>query len=237
VWSLVLPDDRREVIVLRRGRATAATSDRDGRELSRKLARLASTEGLRAHFDGGVSAYPPGAGARYHCLARWARGHLENQLDAPRARLLAMELAGMRLCIEPGLEPDDELCDATDRRILEAMKAPRRLDQIWPLAHAPRFRLLLFVHFLRGVGALRLDGVAAPSPIPPSSERSEAHRVLGVEPSADRTTVKRAYRRLARALHPDLNASLSDERRRALEEKLAVINSAYRRIVGGPPPA
>ena len=48
---------------------------------------------------------------------------------------------------------------------------------------------------------------------------------------ADRETVKRAYRRLARALHPDLHTGTTDERRRQLERKLADVNCAYRRLV------
>ncbi len=45
--------------------------------------------------------------------------------------------------------------------MLVAMSSPRRLDQIWPLARTPRFRLLSFVHFLRAVGALDVEGIVA----------------------------------------------------------------------------
>jgi DnaJ-domain-containing protein 1 len=169
---------------------------------------------------------------RQFALAAWARRHLEGQVDAARARDLVAELAGVRLALRPELAPDPSLCDQTDARILEAMLQPRRLDQIWPLARTPRFRLLTFLHFLRSVGAVSLLGVAAPAPEPRNRKRDGAHRLLGISPDADRATVKRAYRRLARALHPDLNPSADEERRRTLERKLAQITDAYRELRG-----
>jgi curved DNA-binding protein CbpA len=70
------------------------------------------------------------------------------------------------------------------------------------------------------------------APVQPMRESdSEAYRMLGVPAGADRETVKRAYRRLARALHPDLHGAMNEERRRQLERKLAVVNTAYRRLV------
>jgi hypothetical protein len=218
----------RELLVLRRGNLVTADAD-GGRAAAARLERLAALEGAIASFDGGVAAYPPGAGVRALPLAVWVRGHLEAQLDTSRAQRLVAELAGTRIVARPELAPDPEHCDETDRRILAAMAQPRRLDQIWPLARTPRYRLLTFVHFLRAVGALTLVGVAAPSPIV-TREDTDRHRTLGVSPLADRETVKRAYRRLARALHPDLHADADAERRRLLERRLAEVTSAYREL-------
>jgi hypothetical protein len=147
---------------------------------------------------------------------------------------MVQELAGARLALRPELAPELTWCDETDRRILAAMVVPRRLDQIWPLARTARFRLLSFLYFLRAVGALSPLGVSAPV-VARSPVDGDAYRMLGVEAGADRETVKRAYRRLARALHPDLNAEMSEDRRRQLERKLAAINTAYRRLVDGAP--
>jgi DnaJ-domain-containing protein 1 len=115
------------------------------------------------------------------------------------------------------------------------MAQPRRLDQIWPLARTPRFRLLSFVHFLRGVGALDVEGVVAeqsrPTRFPQQpaidSRRVAALRMLGIEDEADLETVKRAYRRLARALHPDLQPEVDAIRKRNLERRFAEITAAY----------
>jgi hypothetical protein len=221
------------VMVLRRGQLIAADADSSaGRATSLRLERLAALDGARYYFDGGVAAYPPGAPLRQYSLAAWARAHLEAQFDAARAQTMVRELAGIRLALRPDLAPELVGCDETDRRILGALAVPRRLDQIGALARTARFRLLSFLYFLRAVGALHLGGVAVPArgarPVD-----DDAYRLLGVPAGADRETVKRAYRRLARALHPDMHAGTSDERRRQLERKLADVNTAYRRLVHG----
>jgi hypothetical protein len=231
------PRARPEVLVLRRGQLITSEADALGRVAAARLARLAAEDGLTASFDGGTAAYPPGAHGRVLSLARWARQHAEAQLDATRAERLVHELAGVRLAVRPEHAPEPSLCDDTDRRILAAMTQPRRLDQIWPLARTPRFRLLAFIHFLRTVGALVMVGIAAEksaphlAPAAPPDPRAQALRLLGVDGDADRDALKRAYRRMARALHPDLHQDLSADRRRELEAKLAQVTAAYQQLV------
>ena len=221
------------VLVLRRGHLIAAEADAPdmSRRTAQRLERLAGLDNARFCFDGGVAAYPPGASLRQYNLAAWARAHLEAQFDAAQAQAMARELAGTRLALRLDLAPELAWCDETDRRIVAAMAVPRRLDQIWPLARTARFRLLSFVYFLRRVGAVTLVGVAVPARNPHASAEEDACRLLGVPSGADRETVKRAYRRLARALHPDMHTGSSDERRRQLERKLADVNCAYRQLV------
>jgi hypothetical protein len=116
--------------------------------------------------------------------------------------------------------------------MLAAMTLPRRLDQIWPLARTPRFRLLAFVHFLRGVDALEVEGVVVERSVMIVDPRREAaRRLLGLDPTADLDAVKRAYRRLARALHPDLQPHLDADRRRALERRFAEVTAAYQTLL------
>jgi DnaJ-domain-containing protein 1 len=218
---------RTELLVLRRGDLISANDESPG-QTTRRLERIASFNAATANFDGGVSAHPPGTKA--FRLSQWARQHIERQIDSGLAKRLVGELAGARLIVRRELVPESRDCDDTDQRILDAMSKPRRLDQIWPLARTPRFRLLTFIHFLRCIGALREVGVAANTSVEP--EHLAAHRVLGVDAAADGHDVKRAYRRLARALHPDLHPNVSDVRRRALERKLADVNSAYRSLLG-----
>jgi DnaJ-domain-containing protein 1 len=237
VLTIQVPRARPEVLVLRRGHLITSEGDALGRVASARLARLASIEGASWSFDGGTQAYPPGAHGRILSLARWARHHVESQLDATRADRLVHELAGVRLAVRAEHVPDASLCDDTDQRILAAMAQPRRLDQIWPLARTPRFRLLAFIHFLRSVGALTMVGIAAEKSGPhvavavPLDPRSAALRLLGVDGDADRDALKRAYRRMARALHPDLHQDLSDDRRRELEAKLAAVTAAYQQLI------
>lgn len=222
VLSLLAPGARPELFVLRRGAAVCGEGELARRTLSARLARLSSEAHLAGAFDGGVTAYPPGA-VHQVALADWARAHLEAQLDTALADRVLGELAGVRLSLRADLAPAPG--DDADRRMLAALAQPRRLDQIWPLARTPRFRLLAFLHFLRSVGALVTEGVVAARPTDP--RRTAAQRLLGVDPGADADSIKRAYRRLARALHPDLQPDASLERRRALERRFAEVTAAY----------
>lgn len=220
---------RAEIFVLRRGHAIVAGDEHAKKALVSRLVRL-SSEDLRVVFEGGVAAYPPGAQQQV-ALASWARQHLEQQLDGTLAESLVQQLAGARLALRPELAP--EAVDEADRRMLMAMAMPRRLDQIWPLARTPRFRLLAFIHFLRSVEALELCGVAA-EPIAPARadhHRQAALRLLGVDAHADTDAVKRAYRKLARTLHPDLQPGIDGDRKRLLERRFAEVTAAYEALI------
>ncbi|WP_353815471.1 J domain-containing protein [Agromyces sp. SYSU T00266] len=56
----------------------------------------------------------------------------------------------------------------------------------------------------------------------------EAARVLGVEPDADRAELDRAYRRLARELHPDRFAGAPESEVRAASARFVEVGRAYR---------
>ena len=227
---------RGEVFVLRRGHAVVGEGELARKALAARLARLAAHHDLEVVFEGGVTAVIPPGASHGVSLAGWARAHLEQQLDGSLAEALVRQLAGVRLTLRPELAP--EPADEADRRMLAAMAQPRRLDQIWPLARTPRFRLLAFLHFLRAVDALEGAGVAAEdraaSPPPRAGalaladpRRRAALRTLGIDDGADPDAVKRAYRRLARALHPDLQPEADGERRRLLERRFAEVTAAY----------
>ncbi|HET9619994.1 MAG TPA: J domain-containing protein [Kofleriaceae bacterium] len=233
VLTLTPSGARPDVFVLRRGAAVCGDNEVGRRAVIGRLARLAAEPALAATFDGGVTAYPPGA-AHQVALADWARTHLEAQLDGALAEALVGELTGARLSLRGELLPI--ALDDADRRMIGALAQPRRLDQIWSLARTPRFRLLAFLHFLRGIGALVVDGVAAEPPRPrlaarPSDPRLAAARTLGVDAAADADTIKRAYRRLARTLHPDLQPDADEARRRTLERRFAEVTAAYEALV------
>jgi DnaJ-domain-containing protein 1 len=136
--------------------------------------------------------------------------------------------------VRPELAPDPATCDEADRRMLAAMAQPRRLEQICTLARTPRYRLLAFLHFLRAVDALDCEGVVAEKSSPTrviDSRRASATRVLGLDEDADLDAIKRAYRKLARALHPDLQPDADDARRRTLERRFAEVTAAYEALL------
>lgn len=224
--------ERTEMFVLRRGNAMVGEGELAKRALLARLARLSAADEVGALFEGGVtSVIPPGA---HHTvsLMSWARSHLEAQLDSSLADALVRQLAGIRLSIRPELAPDP--LDEADRRMLVAMTLPRRLDQIWPLARTPRFRLLAFIHFLRAVDALVVEGVVAEKSAPVrriDPRRAAALELLGVSDDADLEDVKRAYRRLARSLHPDLQPDVDPVRKKTLERRFAEVTAAYESLV------
>jgi DnaJ-domain-containing protein 1 len=227
---------RGDVFVLRRGAVVIADGELAKRTLAGKLGRLVALERCSAVFEGGIAAYPPGA-QHLIALASWARAHLEAQLDNSLAERLVRDLAGIRLSVREDLAPDAHGCDEADRRILAAMAQPRRLDQIWPLARTPRFRMLAFLWFLRAIDALVVEGVvaerSAPNAVPRAidPQRSAAARTLGLAEDADVEQIKRAYRRLARSLHPDLQPEVEGDRRRTLEARFAEVTAAYEALI------
>lgn len=224
---------RAEIFVLRRGSVMLSDGDVAKRTATLRLARLVSVERMSVVFESGVSAYPPGANNALP-LAPWARAHLEQQLDGALADALLRDLAGVRLSIRVSLAPDPSTCDEADRRMLAALASPRRLDQVWSIARTPRFRLLSFIHFLRSVDAVDVDGVVAERSVPTRSidpRRDAARRLLGIEADADLEQVKRAYRRLARELHPDLQPECDGSKRRTLERRFAEVTAAYEALL------
>jgi hypothetical protein len=164
-------------------------------------------------------------------LAAWARRHAEARLDGARARSLAHELAGVRLAARKHLLPEPADCDDADRRLIDAMASPRRLDELEQIARVPRFRLLAFVHFLRTVDAVELQGVAAR---PKSGARpdplAEARALLGVSEHDDLDSVRRAYRLRARELHPDVHPDASPKERRDLQARFIAATFAWRTL-------
>lgn len=62
------------------------------------------------------------------------------------------------------------------------------------------------------------------------SSLDDAYKVLGVPPTATDDEVRKAYRKLALANHPDRVATLGEDIRRAAEKKLQEINEAKERV-------
>lgn len=55
------------------------------------------------------------------------------------------------------------------------------------------------------------------------------YKLLGVAASASAAEIKKAYRRLARAYHPDLNAEARDEQIKRLNEAYEILSNVRKR--------
>jgi len=203
-----------------RAAGTVTDADVDAalrRQAELRLAHLAEISVDSYRFDPDAPAPPAHRSGRPVALAAWARRHIEARFDLGRARALAASLDGQRLVLHKQLAPDPADLDEVERTILAALATPRSLADL--AAHAPERRLLAFLHFLVGAGVL--DALA---------NAGAALDLLGVAAGSDAATLKQAYRRRVRQLHPDLHPGASADRRRALESELVKVNEAYRQL-------
>ncbi|HEY7955014.1 MAG TPA: J domain-containing protein [Polyangia bacterium] len=117
--------------------------------------------------------------------------------------------------------PPHPSCLGQDERPLAAyLQRPHTLVELDGARLLSRERILRLLAFADAVGALMVH----------HTDRSP-YRVLELGEGAPLDEIKRAFRRLARELHPDLHPGASPEERRALEERFAELSAAYRRLV------
>jgi hypothetical protein len=114
-------------------------------------------------------------------------------------------------------------CIGADERPLVALLAtPRTLEELERTQVAQPGRAARLCAFLEAVGALTVESELS---------LAAAYQLLEVANGAGAEEVKRAYRRLARALHPDVHPNASREELRELERRFAAVSAAYKRLV------
>jgi DnaJ-like protein/uncharacterized protein DUF4388 len=136
--------------------------------------------------------------------------------------------AALRRQIVARLERLDRI---TDARVLfrVALRTPRGALTDAPL---PASQFLAGKRRARDAAGRAKSARAVGGPAPAHEpSRDVALRVLGVSSAADEPEIRRAYRRLARAFHPDLHPSASEDERRALVERFHAVTEAYRALV------
>jgi hypothetical protein len=79
----------------------------------------------------------------------------------------------------------------------------------------------------RAEGGSRATGLAREQ-----AQKAEAYRVLGIDPDADPTSVRQAFRRLAAVHHPDRHPGASADELRTLVQKFTSITAAYQTVAG-----
>jgi DnaJ-domain-containing protein 1 len=171
-------------------------------------------------------------------LARLAR----RLIEAPRHRT-------GEILIEEGLASADLVSAGLRRQLRQKLEALFRLSDAQMTFRVPRPHLdprtpLSAGEFLHGRPRKRLRASAAaprsqrassasepPRAAEPGS-RSRAYAVLGLLPGADRATIQRAFRHLARTLHPDRHPNASPPERARLLSRFAELSAAYHALAG-----
>jgi hypothetical protein len=166
-------------------------------------------------FDEKLPLLKRGAVPPFHPAAV-IRNALAADGDAFRAR--AANGARLQLVSQP--HPS---CIGLDERALVAMLAsPRTLEELERAQVTPPVRVARLCAFLEAVGALSVESELS---------LASAYTLLELGDGASAEEVKRAYRRLARALHPDVHPNASADELRELERRFAAVSAAYRRLV------
>ena len=166
-------------------------------------------------FDEKLPLLKRGAVPPFHPAAV-IRNVVAADAEAFRARVAGG--ARLQLVTQP-----HQSCIGLDERALVAMfAAPRTLDELERVQPAPPGRAARLCAFLDAVGALSVESELS---------LASAYALLELADGANADEVKRAYRRLARALHPDVHPNASPEELRDLERRFAAVSAAYRRLV------
>src|SRR5262249_17828534 len=146
-------------------------------------------------FDEKLPVLKRGPVAPFHPAAV-IRNAMSADADAFRAR--AANGARLQLVSQP-----HQSCIGLDERPLVAMLAsPRTLEELERAQVTLPARVARLCAFLEAVGALSVESELS---------LASAYAVLELGEGAGAEEVKRAYRRLARALHPDVHPNASPD--------------------------
>jgi hypothetical protein len=182
--------------------------------LRRSDARWTFDVHLALNQHGAVTPFHPAAIVRNLVAARLP------DAEAWRARAATGRL---RLVMTPHAS-----CLGHDEKPLVSFLAqPRTLAELDAARLCPPSRAARLLAFLDAVGALAIDTHVALELV----TLREAYARLELPDGAPLDDVKRAYRRLARALHPDLHPDASPAEHRELERRFAEVSAAYRRLM------
>jgi len=166
-------------------------------------------------FDDKLPLLKRGAVAPFHPAAV-----VRNVIDADGNAFRLRVPATARLQL---VSPPHASCIGLDERPLVAMLATARiLPDLDRAGVTPPARVARLCAFLEAVGALSVESELS---------LASAYALLEVADGSNPEEVKRAYRRLARALHPDVHPNASPEELRELERRFAAVSAAYRRLV------
>ena len=164
-------------------------------------------------FDDKLPALKRGPVAPFHPAA------VIRNVVAVDAEAFRVRAAGARLQLTT--QPHQSCIGLDERPLVAMLAAPRTLDELERAQVTPPARVARLCAFLEAVGALTVESELS---------LASAYALLELGEGAGADEVKRAYRRLARALHPDVHPDASPDELRELERRFAAVSAAYRRL-------
>jgi hypothetical protein len=168
-----------------------------------------------ARFTDGARPQKRGACTPFHPAAQ-VRNFLDGRKLDPALWRARAGTGHVQLVVPP-----NATCVGVDERpLLAFLGRPRSLVEIDEAELCPRGRADRLLTFLYTVGALKFHAHSA-SP----------WALLELQEGASPVAIKRAYKRLARELHPDRHPTASADDVRDLERRFAEVSAAYRRLL------
>ena len=179
-----------------------------------QLRLLLKRDDIDWRYDEKLAREQRGRVAPFHPAAV-IRNAIEVDGEAFRARA-----GGARLQLVA--TPHGSCIGLDERPLLPLLAQPRTLDELDAARLCAPARAARLCAFLEAVGALTVANELS---------LAAAYAALELADGAPTDEVKRAYRRLARALHPDAHPGASPAELRELEDHFAAVTAAYRRLL------
>ena len=178
------------------------------------LRRLLKHKDARSRFEPGAEPLRAGRVTPFQ-PAGVLRNHFEAELPATAGPSLRARAGREKLrLIHP---PHPSCLGADERRLIALLAVPRSLAELDDFRVAPPPRSERLLAFLEAAAALTVG---------PS-----VYHLLGVAEGAPLDEVRRAYKRVARDLHPDLHPDAPEPDRRRMESRLGALTAAWRALL------
>jgi len=165
-------------------------------------------------FDEKLPALKRGPVAPFHPAAV-IRNSIAADGEAFRARIGDAKLQLLQ-------QPHTSCIGLDERPLIAMLASPRTLAELDATRVTPPLRVSRLCAFLEAVGALSVESELS---------LAAAYKLLELADGAGAEEVKKAYRRLARELHPDVHPNAPPEKLRELERLFAAVSAAYRRLI------
>lgn len=178
------------------------------------LRRLLRRPGATAHFTAGAEPLRQGRVTPFH-PAGVLRNHFEATLPPTAGPSLRSRAGQEKLRL--GLPPHPSCLGPDEQRLVALLAVPRTLAELDQIRVAPPPRVERLLAFLEAAAALSFGPTL--------------HQLLGVAEGASTEELRRAYKRVARDLHPDLHPEAPEEQRRAMERRLGALTAAWRSLL------